>query len=253
MFASENLRVAEYAPHDTMAVHSHDDASFGVIVGGDFVEHVGKSERHYASGCVTFAPAGVAHAQRFGAKGARQIIVKPDATWLAYLSDCQVRLSDSPFVRAPLFHRLGLRLLDELRRDDAFVDVAREGLVLEIIAAFGRAGIAPLPAAAPPAWLRRARDFLHENVGAAVSMKQIARAAGRHEIHLAREFRRYFGAPVGTYLRQLRAERAAHLLRHTRSDITGIALDCGFASHAHLCRVFKAHFGVSPSQYRLRH
>lgn len=252
MFASENLRVIDYAPHDAMAPHSHDDACFGVVIGGDFVEQVGKSERYYAGGCVTFAPAGTTHSQQFGAKGARQIIVTPEEAWLAYLSDCRVRLADSPFVRAPLFHQLGHRLFDELHREDDFASIAREGIVLEIIAAFGRAGVAR-PAARPPAWLSAARDYLHAHASVSLSMKQIARAAGRHEIHLAREFRRYFGLSVGSYLRQVRTERAAHLLRHTRSDVTDIALCCGFASHAHLCRVFKAHFGVTPSQYRARH
>jgi len=76
------------------------------------------------------------------------------------------------------------------------------------------------------------------------------RAAGRHEIHLAREFKRYFGVSVGSYLRQARIERAADLLRNTSSNITDIALRCGFANHAHLCRVFKAYFAMSPSQYR---
>jgi AraC family transcriptional regulator len=252
MFASQNLRVIDYAPYDAMAPHSHDDSSFGVIIGGDFVEQVGQSERHYAGGCVTFAPAGVTHSQRFGADGARQIIVTPQEDWLSYLAHCRVPLSDSPFVRAPLFHQLGHRLFDEIRRADEFADVASEGIVLEIIAAFGRAGVAH-PAKNPPAWLSAARDYLHAHAGVSLSMKEIARAAGRHEIHLAREFRRYYGLSVGSYLRQVRTERAAHLLRHTASDITGIALRCGFASHAHLCRVFKAQFGVSPSQYRQRH
>jgi AraC family transcriptional regulator len=252
MFASDNLRVVDYAPHDAMAPHSHDDASFGIIVGGDFVEKIGNSEREYASGCVTFGPAGVIHSQHFGAQGARQIIVTPEETWLSYLSDCRVRLDEAPFARAPVFHQLGHKLLAEIRREDQFASVACEGIVLEIIAAFGRAGVVH-PGASAPAWLNAARDYLHAHAGVSLSMKEIARAAGRHEIHLAREFRRYFGLPVGSYLRQVRTERAAHLLRYTGSDITEIALRCGFASHAHLCRVFKAHFGVSPSQYRARH
>jgi len=252
MFASDDLRVVDYAPCGAMPPHSHDDASFGIVVGGDFVERIGKSEREYASGCVTFGPPGVTHSQNFGANGARQIIVTPQESWLSYLADSRMRLDDAPFARAPVFHQLGHKLLEEIRRDDEFASVACEGIVLEIIAAFGRARVAH-PGASAPAWLNAARDYLHAHAGMSLSMKAIARAAGRHEIHLAREFRRYFGMPVGSYLRQVRTERAAHLLRHSRSNITDIALDCGFASHAHLCRVFKAHFGVSPSQYRARH
>jgi AraC family transcriptional regulator len=252
MLAPENLRVVNYAAHDRMAPHNHDEPSFGVIVGGDFVEHVGRSERQYAAGCVTFAPAGVTHAQEFGAEGARQIIVKPEETWLAYLSDCRVRLPDSPFARSPLFHQLGIRLCDELQRGDDFAPIACNGIVLEIIAAFGRCDTAH-PKTSPPAWLNSARDYMHAHSTVPLSMKDIAAAAGRHEIHLAREFRRYFGLSVGSYLRQMRIERAAQLLRHTKSGITDIALTCGFASHAHLCRVFKSNYGITPSRYRTGH
>jgi AraC family transcriptional regulator len=249
MFASENLRVGEYAPYGAMAPHSHDHDSLGLILDGDFVEQVGTSERRYTRGYVTFGPAGVMHSQRFGAGGARQIIVRPERDWLTYLADKGVRLGDAPFVHGPQFLQLGTKLLNELSRDDDFTSLARESILLEIIAAFGRAGIAH-PAGRPPAWLAAARDYLHAHATAPLSMKDIARAAGRHEIHLAREFKRYFGVSVGSYLRQARTERAADLLRSTVSNITDIALRCGFANHAHLCRVFKAHFGMSPSQYR---
>jgi AraC family transcriptional regulator len=253
MFESGSLRINDYAALGAMAPHSHEDASFGVVVGGDFLERIGTAERHYRSGCVTFGPVGITHSQNFGAQGARQIIIRPEDDWLAYLSDSRMRLAEAPYAQAPLFHSLGQKLLGEMAREDDFAIVAREGIVLEIIAAFGRSTKLDLCDAKPPAWLRAARDFLHANAAEPLTMKRIAGAAGRHEIHLAREFRRYFGISVGAYLRRIRTERAAHLLQHTRSDITDIALDCGFASHSHLCRVFKTHFGVSPSQYRARH
>lgn len=253
MFLSDHLRMAEYAPHGAMAPHSHDDASFGVIVGGDFVERIGMSERHYANGCVSFGPAGVVHSQAFGANGARQIIITPDDAWLSYLADCKVQLADAPFARTPVLHRLGQKLAREFDRDDSLSALAREAVVLEIVAAFGRIGFGVPTGVQAPAWLRAARDYLHANACAAPTMKQIASAAGRHEIHLAREFRRYFGMSVGAYLRRLKTEEAARLLLQPRAGITDVALRCGFASHAHLCRVFKEHFGITPSQYRTRH
>ncbi len=83
-------------------------------------------------------------------------------------------------------------------------------------------------------------------------MAQIAREAGRHEIHLAREFRRFFGIPVAAYLRRLRIEQAERLLLKPQIPIGEIAQSCGFASHSHLCREFRSHFGVAPSEYRSR-
>lgn len=252
MFTSDCVRIGQYAPLDAMAQHSHNDDTLGVILDGDFVEQIGASERHYKRGCVTFGPAGLTHSQRFGAAGARQIIVTPESDWVSYLASKGVRLADAPFVQGPQFLQLGTKLLNEVQRDDDFTLVARESILLEIIAAFGRAGIAH-PVGRPPAWLVAARDYLHAHATAPLCMKDIARAVGRHEIHLAREFKRYFGMSVGSYLRQARTERAADLLRKTSSNITDIALRCGFANHAHLCRVFKAYFGMSPSQYRVRH
>ena len=248
-----DLRLSEYGPRAVMEPHSHLEASLGVIVGGDFVEQIGSSERRYVTGCVSFEPAGIAHSQAFGVHGAQQIITTADDAWLAYLADCRMRLGDAPFARTPALYRLGQKLARELKRKDALSALACEGLVLEIVAAFGRVGFGGSNGAEPPAWLRAARDYLHSNACGAPTMKQVAQAAGRHEIHLAREFRRHFGTSIGGYLRRLKTEEAARLLLQPRADITDIALQCGFASHSHLCRVFKEHFGVTPSQYRARH
>jgi AraC family transcriptional regulator len=69
-------------------------------------------------------------------------------------------------------------------------------------------------------------------------------------VHVAREFRRYFGVSIGSYVRRLRAAHVARLLLRPRRGIADIALECGYSSHAHLCRDLKVHFGVTPSEYR---
>jgi AraC family transcriptional regulator len=40
------------------------------------------------------------------------------------------------------------------------------------------------------------------------------------------------------------------MLLRKNVDLTDVALACGFASHSHMCRSFKAAFGVTPSQFR---
>ena len=94
------------------------------------------------------------------------------------------------------------------------------------------------------------RDFVHQQALALPTMQQVARVAGRHEIHVAREFRRFFGVSVGAYAPRQRVERAAALLLLPEPGIAEIAAECGFASHAHLYREFRARFGVSPPRYR---
>ena len=252
MFAQTGLRISRYPPHTEMAPHQHDEASMNIVVSGNFLERIGKDERTYTRGTAAFCPAAMPHSQKFGATGVRQIIFKPDESWLDYLTDCKAPLTDAPHTCSTTFRDLGDKLIQELRQDDGFSAVAREGIMLEIIAAFGRNGTATTANASPPAWLRAAREFMHENAFVSLSMAQIARAAGRHEIHLAREFRRFFGIPVGGYLRRLRIEQAERLLLKPQIPIGEIAQSCGFASHSHLCREFRKHFGVAPSVYRSR-
>jgi AraC family transcriptional regulator len=250
MLTQARAQVRNYDAASSMPGHQHDEPGVSLVVYGRFVERIGGRERDYARGDVAFLPAGVTHAQAYGAGGVRQVIFQPQADWIDYLADCKVALEDAPHVRSPAFAQLGDRLQQELRRDDAFSQVACEGMILELVAAFGRACDAEHGAARPPAWLRAARDFIHVHALEPVSLAQIARAAGRHEIHLAREFRRYYAISVGGYLRRLRIELAAQLLLQPDLALSEIALACGLSSHAHLCREFKARLGATPSEYR---
>jgi len=245
-------RVADYSANTAMAAHSHERPSINIVLRGSFAERIGGSERTYSRGFVAFCPAGRAHSQIFGATGARQIIVEPEHCWLEYLEDCKLRLAESPYAGSMGMAALGDRLAGEIRHRDAFSAFAREGLLLEIVAAFGRQNVV-YSRAEPPAWLRAVREFLHENATKPISMAQVARAGGRHEIHLAREFRLFFGASVFAYVRWLRVEHAARLLLDSRKSITEIALDCGFSSQSHLCREFRRQLGVTPSDYRRLH
>ncbi|HEX4080491.1 MAG TPA: AraC family transcriptional regulator [Rhizomicrobium sp.] len=251
MLAQTDLRICRYKKLQSMAPHAHDEASMGIVVHGGFLERIGNGERDYGRGHVAFVPAGVMHSQLFGAAGARQIIFRPPNSWLDYLADCGTKLADAPHSGAPPFRHLADRLFAEMHNNDGFSAVAREGILLEIVAAFGRTGIAGAARATPPPWLRAARDFLHDNACAPLSLAEIARAAGRHEIHLAREFRRYYGVSVGTYARQLRVEKAARLLAMSMIGISAIALDCGSAAIL-ICAAHSRHISGSRPRSTVR-
>jgi AraC family transcriptional regulator len=253
VLAQTHLRISRYEARTEMAAHQHDEPSMGVVVSGVFLERIGNEERTYSRGTVSFCPAATVHSQQFGATGVRQIIFKPTSVWLEYLADSKARFDEAPHSHSAVFRNLGAKLLAEMRQDDGFSLIACEGIILEIIAAFARNSALGPTAARPPSWLRAAREYMHENACASLTMADIAREAGRHEIHVAREFRRFFGCSAGTYLRRLRIEEAERLLLKAPASIAEIAQNCGFASHSHLCREFKAHFGATPSEYRSRH
>jgi AraC family transcriptional regulator len=251
MFSPNGLRIGNYPPQGVMAPHAHPEPGISIVVRGGFVEHIGRQARNYARGQIAYLPAGTVHSQAFGGRGARQVIFRPQEVWLGYLTGCGGSQGHFRNASAPAFGLLGDRLVQELGHDDDVSVLACEGLMLEIMAAFTRRGfLDPYRGPVPP-WLRRAKEFIDQHWLASFSLKDVACAAGRHEIHLAREFRRFFGASVGAYLRRLRTDEAARLLASSQPiTITEIALCCGFSSHPHLCREFRRRFGVSPSEYR---
>jgi AraC family transcriptional regulator len=251
MLSLHGLRIGNYPAQGAMAPHAHEEGGISIVVRGAFVERIGRHTRDYVRGQASYLPPGTVHSQTFGAAGARQVIFRPEAAWLDYLADCGRAQGDSPHVNAPTFGNLGDRLLQEFTYNDAVSVLACEGLMLEIVAAFARHDATSRTRVPPPPWLCNAREFIEQHSLGSFRLSDVARAAGRHEIHLAREFRRYFGASVGGYVRRLRIEEAARLLAARGPlTITEIALACGFSSHPHLCREFRRRFGMSPTQYR---
>ncbi|HEY6138224.1 MAG TPA: AraC family transcriptional regulator [Thermoanaerobaculia bacterium] len=242
------LRIGDYPAGGTMAPHAHDDLSLSVVVSGGYEERIEGATAAHAPGHMLFYPAGAVHSQQFGAAGARTIIFTPPASSLDYLRDRGVPLHAPRYVAAAGIAHLAQRLFAELRTDDPFAAMAVEGLTLELVAAFVRTERAAA-SDAPPAWLRAARDAVRESSDETLSLAELAAKSGRHPVHLAREFRRYFGTSVGAYRRHLRLERAEAMLR-TSAEVTEVALACGFASHSHFCRAFKAAYGLTPSQFR---
>jgi AraC family transcriptional regulator len=63
-------------------------------------------------------------------------------------------------------------------------------------------------------------------------------------------FRAQTGLSPYRYIMRLRLSRAKRLMRNRSLTLLEIALESGFASHAHFTHAFRQHFGCAPSQFR---
>jgi AraC-like DNA-binding protein len=99
--------------------------------------------------------------------------------------------------------------------------------------------------------LERARCFIHENAGRAVTLDEVAGEAALSRFHLTRSFAEVFGLPPLAYHRRLRLEAAARLLKSDAASATQIAEQLGYGSLSAFTRAFRQNFGVPPSQARL--
>ena len=94
-----------------------------------------------------------------------------------------------------------------------------------------------------------AKQFLHAHLCEPISLTQIAQAVQVSGAYLTDAFTRSEGIPLGRYRMRLRLNRALVELPRC-GDITGLALDLGFSSHAHFSNAFKSLFDLSPSAFR---
>lgn len=103
-----------------------------------------------------------------------------------------------------------------------------------------------------PFRLRRALDFIEENLAAPIGVPEIATACGISPHHFSRTFRQATGSPPYAYLIRRRIVRAKELLATSCEPLTDIARQCGFSSLSQLSRAFRRDTGASPTAFRNR-
>jgi len=94
------------------------------------------------------------------------------------------------------------------------------------------------------------RLALARRLGDRLPLAELAAPLGVSPYHLARVFRRQTGTSIHQYRLELRLREAFGRLLAGERDLTGLALDLGFADHAHFTNAFRRRFGLPPSRAR---
>ena len=96
----------------------------------------------------------------------------------------------------------------------------------------------------------RTRLVLSREICRNRSIGEIAALVGASPGHLCRAFRSITGTSILAYRRNLRLRTAMRWLDDTSLDLSHIAMELGFTSHAHFTMWFRRTWGITPSQYR---
>lgn len=83
-----------------------------------------------------------------------------------------------------------------------------------------------------------------------LSVSQLARRLGLDRSYFSDLFHKRMGLAPGQYLIRLRMEKAAELMTVHGYTPTLAAQSCGYPDFPQFSKRFKAHFGVSPREYR---
>jgi len=95
-------------------------------------------------------------------------------------------------------------------------------------------------------YVKRVISYMAEHYSESHSLESLAAICGVNKCHLAREFRRYTGQTVMTYLNTLRCKNAESLIAGGMS-VTAAAYECGFGSLSYFSRTYKRLIGSLPS------
>ena len=91
---------------------------------------------------------------------------------------------------------------------------------------------------------------INENISdSEFKVDQLCAQVGISRSQLHRKIKEIAGIPTADFIRNIRLNQAARLLREHKASVADVAYNTGFANQTHFSTVFKKYFGMSPSDY----
>ena len=239
--AWDGLRAFEavYEPRSALAMHEHSAPFFTYVLRGEYLEN----DRECRRGSVIFHPPGDTHANRVGPRGTMSFNAEIAPELWAELStevSGRVLSGDIEWLAASVWR--------EFHRDDDTRGLAMDEAVTLLCSSLAADRRRSGSVAARR--LDRCAEYIDQRLVPPPRLAEVAEVAGVHPMHLARLFRERYGYSMGEFVRRRRIAWACEQLTRSEKTISAIALDAGFADHAHFTRTFRRIAGCTPSWYR---
>lgn len=226
--------------------HEHELAYVTIVLHGHYREGDRGKLDELPPLTAVFNPVGVAHSTVIGPAGASMFTIEFRSESLQELG---LQLPD----RTTFDGGVGTMLWPGLRLFSSFKNQSTDSLMLEahvfeLLAAITR--LHESPEKTPPRWLKRVKDRLHAEFCERLRMRDLAREAGVHPVHLARAFRKFEKRTPGEYQQHLQIRAACELLGKPEWPLAEIAAECGFADQSHFTRTFRRMAATTPLRFR---
>ncbi len=125
-------------------------------------------------------------------------------------------------------------------------------LFAHVLDGWQQMGCPPRPASlqTAPDRFQETLAYMEAHLHTRLTRDDLARVAHLHPGSFDRAWRAAYGTSPLTLLRDMRVSRARLLLERTDDTLDTIAQRCGLGEATHFSRVFRAHVGQSPGQWR---
>ncbi len=101
--------------------------------------------------------------------------------------------------------------------------------------------------------VNRALDFIRSRYASAISLHDVAKAAGVSSFRIAHLVRQHTGKSVLQLILNHRVNQARHLLETTAKSGAEIAYESGFGDQSSFIKLFRARMGITPARFRRAH
>ena len=98
--------------------------------------------------------------------------------------------------------------------------------------------------------LSKATSFISENLQKDLSPSELAAYFNISLRQLQRQFREEADTTPTDFIRKIKLEKAAQQLLTSSKNIAEIAYELGFSDPAYFSRLFKKHFGQTPTEFQ---
>lgn len=92
--------------------------------------------------------------------------------------------------------------------------------------------------------------YLDENISEDLSLELAAKVAGVNPFYLSKLFREETGDTFVNYISEKRLDKAKELLANSDLSVKEITAEIGYNDQNYLSKLFKARFGISPTDFR---
>lgn len=230
--------------------HTHDQYGVGIVDAGGHTSWSDRGQVEAWPGSFICVNPGEVHDGRAigGRARAWRLLYIDPAVMQAECADVLQGASATFAFGAPAFldHR-ARRLFD--RAFSATDSLAAESAFLALVAhLLAHSTLSWKARAEPTPCIRRARDRIHSDPSAHLTLGDLAREAGVSRFQLLRGFARELGLTPHAYIVQQRIALARRLIRQ-RFSLAQAAVLAGFYDQSHMTRCFVRQFGVPPSRY----
>ena len=172
--------------------------------------------------------------------------------------ELEVPITDTPIaVSAQFSLMLEAFLVDAragVRRDPASADrwLDRfEWILAQTVGPQAGPGPAALRIGGLAPWqVLRIKRHVEANLSERLNTSELAAIVRLSENHFSRAFKASVGRPPHAYVVEQRVLCAKRLIQDTDLPLSQVALEAGMSDQAHLSRLFRRYFGVTPSAYR---